>query len=126
LEAQNASGTVIARLIELKVTAGIMDPERDWSWMYRMASSIRARHEPARPKRHRLVHIGRLLSLGLNLMAKAENETTTLRRFKAFRDGLMIALLASRPLRLRNLTGLINRSDPGPAKRRMVDPNSRR
>jgi integrase/recombinase XerD len=98
---------VIARLIELKVTAGVMDPERDWSWIYRMASLIPARHKPARPKRHCLVHVERLLSLGLDLMAKAENEATTLRRFKTYRDGLMIGLLASRQLRLRNLTGLI-------------------
>jgi integrase/recombinase XerD len=106
LEVENASGTAIARLIELKVTAAVMDPRRDWSWIYRMASSIRARHKPARPKRHRLVHIGRLFNLGLDLMARAENETTRLGRFKAYRDGLMIGLLASRPLRLRNLTGL--------------------
>src|SRR5262245_12811456 len=33
LEAENASGTVIARIIELKVTAAIMDPGRDWSWI---------------------------------------------------------------------------------------------
>ena len=39
-------------------------------------------------------------------MAESDKETTGLRRFKAYRDGLMIALLASRPLRLRNLTGL--------------------
>lgn len=107
LEKENASGTVIARLIELKIMAGIMEPSRDWSWIYRMGSSIRARHKPARPKRHRLVDIMRLLDLGIDLMAGAENETTGLRRFKAYRDGLMIALLASRPLRLRNLTGLV-------------------
>ena len=106
LEAENASGTVIARIIELKVTAAIMDPERDWSWIYRFASSMRVRHKPARPKRHRLVHIERLLNLGLDLMEKANNETTTLRRFKTYRDGLMIGLLASRQLRLRNLAGL--------------------
>jgi integrase/recombinase XerD len=106
LEAESASGTVIARLIELKIMATIMAPGRDWSWIYRLASLIRARHKPARPKRHRLVHIGRLLNLGVDLMAKAEDETTSLRRFKAYRDGLMIALLASRPLRLRNLTSL--------------------
>jgi integrase len=40
-------------------------------------------------------------------MAKAEAEITALRRFKAYRDGLLIATLASRQLRLRNLTGLI-------------------
>jgi integrase/recombinase XerD len=107
LERENASGTVIARLIELKIMAAIMAPTRDWKWIYRMASSIRARHKPARPKRHRLVDITRLLGLGIDLMAEAENESTGLRRFKAYRDGLMIALLASRPLRLQNLTGLI-------------------
>jgi len=107
LEAENASGTVIARLIELKVMAAIMDPGQDWFWIYRMASSIRARHKPARPKRHRLVPIEKLLGLGLDLMARAEIEATPLRRFKAYRDGLIIGLLASRPLRLRNLTGLI-------------------
>jgi integrase/recombinase XerD len=107
LEVENASGTVIARIIELKVMASIMTPARDWSWIYRMASSIRVRHEPARPKRHRLVDITRLLDLGIDLMAAAENETTGLRRFKTYRDGLMIAALASRPLRLRNFTGLI-------------------
>jgi integrase/recombinase XerD len=107
LEAENASGTVIARLIELKIMATIMAPARDWSWIYRRASLIRARHKPARPKRHRFVHIERLLNLGLDLMAEANKETTRLRRFKTYRDGLMIAVLACRPLRLRNLTGLI-------------------
>jgi integrase/recombinase XerD len=87
--------------------AGIMEPGRDWSWIYRMARMIRARHKPARPKRHRLVDITRLLDLGIDLMTGADNETTGLRRFKAYRDGLMIALLASRQLRLRNLAGLI-------------------
>ncbi len=111
LEAANASGTVIARIIELKVTAAIMDPGRDWSWIYRFASSMRVRHKPARPKRHRLVHIERLLNLGLDLMEKANDETTTLRRYKTYRDGLMIGLLASRQLRLRNLAGLtLNRT----------------
>jgi hypothetical protein len=111
LEAQNASGTVIARLIKLKVMAAIMDPGRDWSWIYRFASSVRVRHKPARPKRHRLVHIERLLNLGLDLMERVNDETTTLRRYKSYRDGLMIGLLASRQLRLRNLAGLtLNRT----------------
>jgi hypothetical protein len=86
--------------------AAVMDPEKDWSWIYRFASAVRIRHKPARPKRHRLVHTHRLLGLGLDLMALAGNETTALCRFKAYRDGLIIGLLASRPLRLRTLTGL--------------------
>jgi integrase/recombinase XerD len=70
-------------------------------------SSNVVRHKPARPKRHSLVPIERLFGLGLGLMARAETETTSLRRFKTYRDGLMIGLLASRPMRLGNLTGLI-------------------
>jgi hypothetical protein len=40
-------------------------------------------------------------------MATADNESTSLRRFKGYRDGLLIGLLAIRPLRVRNLAGLI-------------------
>jgi integrase len=107
LEARNASGTVIARLIELKVMATIIDRGRDWSFICRIAASIRARHKPAREKRHRLVPIERLFELGLDLMAAADTEATPLRRFKTYRDGLLIAALASRPLRRQNLTGLV-------------------
>lgn len=107
LEVQNASGTVIARLIELKVVADIVYPGKDWSFIYRIASSIRARHKPARPKRPRLVPIETLFGLGLDLMAGAGTEATSLCRFKTYRDGLLIAALASRPLRLKNLTSLI-------------------
>ena len=84
-----ASATAIAWLIELEVTASIMDPERDWPWIYSMASPIRARHQPARPKRHRLVPITRLFGLGLDLMAGAEDETTSLHRFKAYREAAL-------------------------------------
>jgi integrase/recombinase XerD len=79
----------------------------DYPWIYRMAASVRARHKPARPKRHRLVHTERLLKLGLDLMATADEESTSLCMFKAYRDGLMMGLLALRPIRLRNLAGLI-------------------
>jgi hypothetical protein len=44
LERKNSSATAIGRLIELKIMASIMDPNRDWAWIYRVASAIRARH----------------------------------------------------------------------------------
>lgn len=44
--------------------------------------------------------------MGVDLMEKANSEATTLSKFKTYRDGLMLGLLASRPLRLRNLAGL--------------------
>src|SRR5208337_459664 len=45
---------------------------RDWSWIKRIASSIRGRHKQARQKRHRLVAVRVLHDLGLKRMAKAD------------------------------------------------------
>jgi len=106
LERHNATQTVFNRLIQLSVAARVMDPYRDWSWLNRMASSIRARHRPARPKRPRLVASRDLFDLGVNLMAATERESAPCDRATTYRDGLMIALLATRPLRLANLVGL--------------------
>lgn len=108
LEKVNSVSTVVQRLIELKVMAEIVaNPDSDWSWIYRIASRVRSRCEPARSKRDRLRDINELWSLGLELMDGAEKENTPLRDFKMYRDGLLIALLSALPtLRLANLTGL--------------------
>ena len=103
----NASQTVINRLYELRAAALTMAPDKDWSWLNHMASRIGARHQPARPKRPRLIASRELFDLGLSLMAGTDREHTAKRKAILYRDGLMIALLAARPLRLRNLLGLV-------------------
>jgi hypothetical protein len=100
LEEHNATQTLLDRLQELAAVAVVMDSRRDWSWIYRMYSQIRSRHRPARSKRHRLVPIQELFDLGLALMTEAEQVHTACARALAYRDGLIIALLAARPLRL--------------------------
>jgi len=67
---------------------------------------VRTRHEPARPKRYRVVGIAVLFDLGLELMTRANGESAERRRLIMYRDGLLIALLAARPLRLRNFAAL--------------------
>jgi integrase len=84
-----------------------MDSRRDWSWINRIGSRIPARDTPARPKRRRLVAAGELLDLGLELIASAGGRSTNRGRATTYRDGLIIALLAARPLRLGNLAGLV-------------------
>ena len=106
LERHNATQTVLNRLIHLSTAAAVMDQQRDWSWLNRLAAPIRARHRPARPKRPRLVAPRELLDLGVDLVAAAERRNAACDRATTFRDGLMIALLAARPLRLANLVGL--------------------
>ena len=107
LEKDNATQTMLGRLQELREAAKVMDPRRDWSWINRIASRIRARHKPAREKRWRLVGAGELFDLGLELVARAGEKKTARRSATTYRDGLLIALLAARPLRLRNLAGLV-------------------
>ena len=61
----------------------------------------------ARPKekRAKLVSADRLLALGRNLMRQAESNGVV-EDLRAYRDGLLIALLAARPMRLGNIAGL--------------------
>ena len=87
--------------------AVVMDPARDWSWLNRIYARVRVRHRPARPKRPRLVAVDELHQLGIALMARAECQNTACRRAMTYRDGLIVALLAMRQLRLRNLAGLV-------------------
>ena len=107
LEAVNATQTLLNRLQELRAAALVMGPHKDWSWINDIISRIRARHRPARPKRPRLVATRELFDLGLTLMARTDRERSVKRMAILYRDGLMIALLAARPLRLSNLLGLV-------------------
>jgi integrase/recombinase XerD len=102
-----ATGTVLNYLIAIQVIAKISDAQRNWSWINRIASSVRSRHKPAREKRHRLVAVRVLYDLGLDLMAGADCKNTKRRRSLDYRDGLLLSVLAVRPLRLRNLAGLV-------------------
>jgi integrase len=104
----NGSGTILCRLQELGDMAKVLDPARNWSFINRIASGVRAGGKPVRDKRSRLVTSEELFELGLRLMGIAESDSSLTPRKRAilFRDGLIIALLALRPIRRRNLAGL--------------------
>ena len=74
LSAVNASGTMLSRLQELHDAAVTFDSSRNWTWIRRIASRLRTRHRPARPKRQRMVHVCDLLMLGEALMAGAPDQ----------------------------------------------------
>jgi integrase/recombinase XerD len=80
----------------------------DWSWLLGVSNRIKSRGR-ARPERHHLVTSETLYSLGMELMDAAfpnGKPPTSWRVQSAFRDGLIIALLASIPLRRRTLASL--------------------
>ena len=84
---------------------GVMEPDRAWTFINDLASKVRARHRPARDKSN-LRLSNELVDLGFALMAQA-GALSSLEAAIAYRDGLIIALLALVPLRRRNLADLV-------------------
>jgi integrase len=65
-----------------------------------------AKREPKPRKQGRIISTDKLVALGRNLIGKATETPLAFSRAVLFRDGLMIALLALRPLRISNFAGL--------------------
>jgi integrase len=105
---QCAPVTVHRYVLHLERALVVMAPDEDWRWLARLAARLKARARPSRDKRRRVVPAEELADLGHRLMDSAlDLESLPLvRRAVRFRDGLMIALLITRPLRLRSFTGL--------------------
>ena len=85
----------------------ILAPGRDLVWLGEIEADLRYAAR-SRPKHHRIVSSERLLALGLELIRRGETRKhlTALGRARLVRDGVMIALLALCPIRLRNLAEL--------------------
>ena len=92
---------------KIRRIATIFAPGRDLEWLGEIEGDLRYEMRP-RPKYHRIVSSDRLLALGLQLIRRGETSIhlIELARARLMRDGLMIALLALCPIRLRNLAEL--------------------
>jgi integrase/recombinase XerD len=108
LRAKHAATSVVAYLAFLVCALRAMAPERDWRWLQGIVARLKRAATPARNKRPHVVPADALFGFGLELMAAAERspEITCWRQAIGYRDGLMIALLAARPLRRRNFCAL--------------------
>jgi site-specific recombinase XerD len=108
----NAPATVLGRVDMLALFLRAVDPGRDppdplRRLLVRLRAEVEGVGHPN--KRGRLQASHDLLALGRHLMQEAEARTGDLppyRRAVLYRDGLMIALLAARPLRLKNFAAL--------------------
>ncbi len=83
----------------------VLAPRERWTWLRRWQYRYQKR-AIAREKRHKMVHPVQLLELGLALMDRAGAEARGGEQARQYRDGLLIALLATRPLRRRSLSEL--------------------
>jgi hypothetical protein len=107
------SVTVSSYLGVLHMMVGALCPASDWQWLCDVQARAQRQAMPERSKAARLVPQEALIEVGQALMCQAEAMPLTpgLRagpRHPAllYRDGMMIALLAMRPLRQSNFLGL--------------------
>jgi integrase/recombinase XerD len=84
-----------------------LEPERDWGPLARVYNHLRQAAAPSRDKLSRLVRASELFELGLRLMAGCEGADRPQYVPVRYRDGLIIALLISCPMRLKNFAGLV-------------------
>jgi integrase len=106
----NIDRSVAGLLRHLRGALRLLAPQADWGWLLTLAKRIEARTK-ARSKRDRLRTSDELYALGWQLMQKGEADYEERQRVTkaaalAYRDGLMIALLAVAPMRRRNLASL--------------------
>ena len=100
------SVTLAQSVFKLRRFAEIIRPEEDFSWLRQIEQDLRA---DARPKlRRENVTSDELLEAGESLFREAEDgkHLDTTERARLARNGLMVALLAVRPLRHKNFGDL--------------------
>jgi len=107
LQARVGSVTVYGSVYKLRRTAQLLVPDKDFAWLAEIEKDLDLVKQP-RSKFGRLVYTEVIVEAGMTLMAEAE--ATALRSALAcarqFRNGLMIALLALCPIRLKNFSAL--------------------
>jgi hypothetical protein len=106
LSARVRSVTVWNCVYKLRRASQLLAPTVDFSWLAEIEKDLALVMEP-RSKLDRLVFTPRLVEAGLTLAAEAESfATDDHARARGVRNGLMIALLAHRPMRLKNFAAL--------------------
>jgi len=109
MEDNAAPLTRFVYILDLLRFAEAASPGRDWLWFRRIKNRLWARATPFRDKTCKIRNSSDLFELGLCLMNEASGVKCRYNPFQAevqYRDGLMIALLAARPVRLKNLTSI--------------------
>ena len=79
----------------------LMAPQRDWSWLAPIIRELNDHADDVSPQKRRpFIHTGDLYRLGIALMNEAVAATglSDVERAEQFRDGLVIAFLATRPM----------------------------
>ncbi len=108
LRKASASTTVWSYVHSLAMTVDVLAPGADTQWLWKAVSVLKRSVTPTGRKRGRVMPSSELMAFGGEMMDEAENAPgpSQVKAAARFRDGLMIALLAARPLRIRNFVSI--------------------
>jgi integrase len=107
LTARVGSVTVQGSIYKLRWACALLDPARDLSWLADIEKDLALVMRP-RSKADRWVLTEVLVEAGWTLIAEAENsrKMSKLGQARQARNGLMVAILAMHPIRLKNFAAL--------------------
>ena len=93
-------------IYKLRRAAQLLSSKTNFTWLIEIERDLEAVQEPA-SKLNRFVYTEQLIKAGLTLILEAKNFTKTpVKRARAIRNGLMLALLAASPIRRKNFASL--------------------
>jgi integrase len=107
LSCRVSSVTTAGTVYKLRRAAELLDPNRDFAWLAEIEKDLALIMRP-KSKDGRVVDPDLIVEAGLALIKEATDNPapTPLQRARQVRDGLMIALLALCPIRLKNFAAL--------------------
>ena len=101
-----APKTQLSMLVGLKVTIKAMAPDRSWRWLQDASNRLQINAAPSREKRLLVRSTAEIYGTALAELDRVRAEAPELEVAIAYRDALMLALLAARPLRVKNMTAI--------------------
>ena len=107
LRSQVAPQTAVSMMVGLKVMIKAMAPEVDWRWLADLCNAMRRAARPSVDKNSKTRPTEEIYGAAVTEMQRLLTvRDTGMLWLCGFRDALMVAFLACRPLRLGNFVGL--------------------
>jgi hypothetical protein len=107
LRSELAPRTVVSSLVGLKVMMKAMAPRSNWRWLADSCNALNRSSKPKNLKTSRMRPTGEVYATAITELDRLL-ATPLARRIDrvAYRDALMLAMMAARPLRLKNFTNI--------------------
>ena len=104
----NASTTIASSIRDLNESLRVMEPKADLALLKELSLTLHARQKPVRQKQAKILHPDALLSGALDYLDRVPGATYRNKFCQAgkYRDGLIVAFLSCRPIRLENVTAM--------------------